>query len=43
MELSRRYILLYEKITGQRFQVPDLDVDPKQRMAEAVEESLERL
>ncbi|CAL8465049.1 g4584 [Coccomyxa elongata] len=42
-ELSRRYILLYEKITGQRFQVPDLNMDPKQRMAEAVKESLERL
>ncbi|BDA50644.1 Phosphoribosylaminoimidazole-succinocarboxamide synthase [Coccomyxa sp. Obi] len=42
-ELSRRYILLYEKITGQRFQVPDLGTDPKQRMAEAVKKSLERL
>jgi phosphoribosylaminoimidazole-succinocarboxamide synthase len=42
-ELSRRYILLYEKITGQQFQIPPLDTDPKQRMAENVRKSLGRL
>ncbi|EIE20476.1 hypothetical protein COCSUDRAFT_37771 [Coccomyxa subellipsoidea C-169] len=42
-ELSRRYILLYEKITGQCFEIPPLGTDPKHRMAENVRKSLKRL
>ena len=42
-ELSRRYILLYERITGQAFQVPDLTVDPAARMATNVKAALENL
>lgn len=42
-ELSRRYILLYERITGQAFQVPDLAVDPAARMAANVKAALASL
>ncbi len=31
-ELSRRYVYLYERITGQQFQVPDLAVDTHERI-----------
>jgi len=33
IELSRRYIYLYEKITGQEFPFPDLNVSPAERIA----------
>lgn len=32
LELSRRYIFLYEKITGQTFQLPDIDGDIGERL-----------
>ncbi len=31
-ELSRRYVYLYERITGQAFQVPDLNVTTHDRI-----------
>lgn len=31
-ELSRRYVYLYERITGQQFQPPALDEPVQQRM-----------
>lgn len=31
-ELSRRYVLLYETITGQAFALPPLDVDCNERI-----------
>lgn len=31
-ELSRRYILLYEMITGQKFTVSDASMEPNERM-----------
>lgn len=31
-ELSRRYIFLYERITGQTFQLPDVDSDIRERL-----------
>jgi len=42
-ELSRRYILLYEKITGQQFQVPQLGSDPNERMAHNIQKALKAL
>ena len=42
-ELSRRYILLYETITGQTFHPPPLDERPAQRMDRAVARALGRL
>jgi phosphoribosylaminoimidazole-succinocarboxamide synthase len=35
-ELARRYVLLYEMITGREFQVKDLGGDPHASMAAAV-------
>lgn len=35
-ELSRRYIYLYETITGQRFEPADLAVEPNARMARSL-------
>jgi phosphoribosylaminoimidazole-succinocarboxamide synthase len=32
-ELSRRYVYLYERITGEQFQPPSLDEPVQQRMA----------
>jgi phosphoribosylaminoimidazole-succinocarboxamide synthase len=32
IELSRRYIFLYEKITGQTFELPDLDSNISERV-----------
>lgn len=42
-ELSRRYVLLYEKITGQQFQPAPLDEEPAQRMRRSVAAALEAL
>ena len=42
-ELSRRYILLYETITGQTFRPAPLDESPAERMDRAVMRALERL
>ena len=42
-ELSRRYVLLYEKITGEAFQVPDLALAPAARIAANVAAVLEEL
>jgi phosphoribosylaminoimidazole-succinocarboxamide synthase len=42
-ELSRRYVLLYEKITGEAFQVPDLALHPAARIAANVAAALEQL
>ncbi|KAL4448091.1 hypothetical protein ABPG75_005310 [Micractinium tetrahymenae] len=42
-ELSRRYVLLYEKITGQRFQPAPLDEEPAARMRRNVAAALEAL
>lgn len=36
-ELSRRYITLYEKITGTDFQCPDLSQDAGERMRKAAQ------
>ena len=35
-ELARRYVLLYEMITGREFQIQDLGEDPHVSMAAAV-------
>lgn len=43
VELSRRYILLYEKITGQQFVPAPLDQSPAQRMAANISKALEAL
>lgn len=43
IELSRRYILLYEKITGQHFQIPQLGSDPNERMAHNIQKALRAL
>ena len=43
LELSRRYIKLYEMITGQQFQPAALDPPPSQRMAAAVKAALQKL
>ena len=42
-ELSRRYVLLYEKITGQQFQPAPLGEEPGQRMRRNVAAALEQL
>lgn len=42
-ELSRRYVLLYEKITGQQFEPPPPDVPPRKRMEKNIKAALERL
>jgi hypothetical protein len=42
-ELSRRYILLYETITGQAFRPVPLDESPAQRMERNVARALDRL
>jgi hypothetical protein len=42
-ELSRRYVLLYEKITGQQFQPAPLAEDPAQRMRKNVTAALQEL
>lgn len=42
-ELSRRYVLLYERITGQAFAPAPLDVDPAQRMRDNVAAALQEL
>ena len=42
-ELSRRYVLLYERITGEPFQVPDPAADPAARIAANVAAALEKL
>ncbi|KAI3438443.1 hypothetical protein D9Q98_000873 [Chlorella vulgaris] len=42
-ELSRRYVLLYEKITGQQFQPAPLGEDPAQRMRKNVAAALQEL
>ncbi|KAL6760364.1 hypothetical protein V8C86DRAFT_2554027 [Haematococcus lacustris] len=39
-ELSKRYVFLYEKITGQSFQVPDLSVPINARMEQNVKAAL---
>ena len=42
-ELSRRYILLYETITGQTFQPALLDESPAERMQRNVARALQSL
>lgn len=42
-ELSRRYVLLYEKITGQPFQPAAPEEDPAARMRRNVAAALEAL
>ncbi|GAB4823885.1 hypothetical protein N2152v2_010931 [Parachlorella kessleri] len=42
-ELSRRYIMLYERITGQQFQPAPLDQSPARRMASNIAAALEKL
>lgn len=42
-ELSRRYVLLYEMITGQQFQPAPLDEQPAARMQHNVAAALEAL
>eukprot|EP00892_Ulva_mutabilis_P000925 jgi/Ulvmu1/10833/UM007_0007.1 len=37
-ELSKRYIYLFERITGTKFQLPPLDEDPSHRLAKNVRE-----
>jgi len=40
VELSQRYIKLYEMITGEKFEVPPADVDVKRRIDENVGKAL---
>ena len=40
VELSQRYIKLYEMITGETFEVPPVDVDVKRRIDENVGKAL---
>ena len=40
VELSQRYIKLYEMITGEKFEVPPTDVDVKRRIDENVGKAL---
>jgi hypothetical protein len=40
VELSQRYIKLYEMITGETFEVPPTDVDVKRRIDENVGKAL---
>ncbi len=42
-ELSRRYVLLFEKITGQAFQPAPLEEEPAARMRRNVAAALEAL
>jgi phosphoribosylaminoimidazole-succinocarboxamide synthase len=42
-ELSRRYIMLYETITGTDFQLPPFNIDPSKRMAEATLRAIEEI
>jgi phosphoribosylaminoimidazole-succinocarboxamide synthase len=42
-ELSRRYVLLYEKITGQAFQPASPGEEPAQRMRRNVAAALKQL
>eukprot|EP00884_Botryococcus_braunii_P013198 jgi/Botrbrau1/2187/Bobra.101_2s0020.1 len=42
-ELSRRYVLLYEKITGQQFEPPPPDISPRKRMEKNIKAALEKL
>ena len=42
-ELSRRYILLYEKITQQPFQPSPADEDPVQRISRNVKQALQQV
>ncbi len=42
-ELSRRYIYLYEQITGEQFQPVSSTQDPQLRMAAAVHAALQDL
>ena len=42
-ELSRRYVLLYEKITGEAFAAPNPALDPCARIAANVAAALEQL
>lgn len=39
-ELARRYVLLYEMITGREFQIPDLAKDPLEGMKMSVTAAL---
>ncbi len=39
-ELARRYVLLYEMITGREFQIQDLEEDPQVNMAAAVKAAM---
>jgi len=39
-ELARRYVLLYEMITGREFQIPDLSKDPLEGMKMSVTAAL---
>ena len=41
-ELARRYVLLYEMITGEEFQIPSLEEDPLERMKACVEVALQK-
>lgn len=42
-ELSRRYIYLYQQITGEDFVPASVTEDPQQRMQKAVESALKQL
>ena len=42
-ELSRRYIHLYEQITGEQFEPVSSAQDPQERMAAAIKASLQEL
>ena len=42
-ELSRRYIYLYQEITGQKFEPLDATHDPHKQMNQAVQAALEAL
>ena len=39
-ELARRYVLLYEKITGRDFEIPGFGEDPQSEMAARVKAAL---
>ncbi|CAL5229319.1 g12625 [Coccomyxa viridis] len=40
-ELARRYVLLYEMITGEDFRIPSLEEDPVARMKASVQKALQ--
>ena len=42
-ELSRRYVYLYQQITGEQFNPVSTSEDPQQRMQKAVEMALQQL